>query len=54
MSWKVGKKMQKHRKKILGVVILVLVFAMFFGVRSIANSVRTDYQCGSPISEGGI
>ena len=33
--------MQKHRKKILGVVILVLVFAMFFGVRSIANSVRT-------------
>ena len=33
--------MQKHKKKILGVIILVLVFAMFFGVRSIANSVRT-------------
>ena len=33
--------MQKHKKKILGVVVLVIVAVVFFGVRSVLDSVRT-------------
>lgn len=33
--------MQKHKKKILGVVVLVIIAVVFFGVRSVLDSVRT-------------